>query len=335
MAIVHGEKVPVVLIGLGRMGQNHLRVILDNPSFTLKAVVDPKLPDAFKKANPTIPGFRSLEELDASKTDYHAVVVAAPTETHFEVARALINRGKHLLVEKPLASTVEQCKTLIDEAKKKGLVLGTGHVERFNPAVRKLKEVVQNGWLGKPIHFTVTRVGGYPQSVLPGNNVLLDLAVHDIDVLHSMIGPMRLVSSLNHKTVRNEVFDTAEILLRSEEGISASVHVNWITPTKIRTIRVTGTRGVCFVDYILQTCTLMGGNLLNQEPPLKTDFQNLIKQYQNGDKIEFGIQSEEPLKVQLKTFYEALCDRPTELCSGENGMRAVQLVQEAMAVKQS
>jgi UDP-N-acetylglucosamine 3-dehydrogenase len=328
---MNSNRIPVVLVGLGRMGSNHLRVIKDNPSFDLKAVLDVKLPDTFATANPGIAGYTSREELDAADVAYDAVVIAAPTGSHYEIARHFLARDKHLLVEKPLASTIEQCRTLIDEAKKRNLILGVGHVERFNPAVRKLHEVIENGWLDKPIHFSVTRVGGYPQTILPGNNVMLDLAVHDVDVLQSLIGPLTVVASIVHNTVRSDIPDTAEILLKNDEGVSASIHVNWITPTKIRTIRVTGTRGVCFVDYILQTCTLMGGNLLSHEPTLKTDFQNLIRQYQNTDKIEFGIQNEEPLKVQLRAFHKALTGDPSELCSGEDGARAVEVSLRALS----
>ncbi len=325
------RRIPVVLVGLGQMGSNHLRVIKDNPLFDLKAVVDVVFPDNFAQSNPGIARCTSIEELDAADIQYDAVIIAAPTGMHFEIARQFIARDKHLLVEKPLASTLQQCRTLVDETKERNLILGVGHVERFNPAVRKLKEVIQNGWLDKPIHFSVTRVGGYPQSVQPGNNVMLDLAVHDVDVLQSMIGRLTVVASIVHNTVRSDVPDTAEILLKNDEGISASIHVNWITPTKIRSIRVTGTRGVCFVDYMLQTCTLMGGNLLDQQPALKTDYQNLVKQYQSTDKIEFGIENEEPLKIQLRAFYTALTGDPSELCSGEEGAMAVEVAQRALS----
>src|SRR5262249_38343054 len=155
------------------------------------------------------------------------------------------------LVEKPLCATFEQARALAALAEERGVRLAVGHVERFNPAVRKLREVIQAGWVGEPIHFSFTRVGGYPETLVPGNNVLLDLAVPGIDVLRSLVGPLRLEASVSHATVREGVLDTAEILLTCAAGSSATVHVNWITPTKIRTLRVTGTRGMCFVDYIL------------------------------------------------------------------------------------
>jgi len=329
------KKINVVLVGRGRMGANHFRVLEESPDFSLKAVIDQKLVDGPLPDRPAIPGFSSLETFARSGIAFDAAVVATATETHFSVASKLLEMGKPLLVEKPLASTEQQSTQLIALAKEKNLLLAVGHVERMNPAVVKLKEVIANGWLGDPIHISVTRVGGYPSSVQPGNNVLLDLAVHDLDVIRSLAGPIRVVSSVCHKTVQKDVYDTGEILLSSQSGASASIHVNWITPTKIRTIRVTGTRGVCFVDYMMQTCELFGGDLLKSPPNLGIDFASLVHQYQNSDKIVFGINKEEPLKVQLRAFRDALRGQPHRLCLGSDGAAAVRLAEEALRVPQN
>jgi UDP-N-acetylglucosamine 3-dehydrogenase len=166
--------------------------------------------------------------------------------------------------------------------------------------------------------------------VLNGNNVLLDLAVHDVDVLRSMIGTLRMESCVSHATVNPDVTDTAEILLRGANGMSATVHVNWITPSKIRSIRVTGTRGVCFVDYILQTCELLGGSLSALTPPSDTGFASLQELYKTTDRIEFGVVKEEPLKVQLQQFHSLVTTGdPGELCLGRDALAAVMLVERA------
>src|SRR6185295_8566276 len=97
-----------------------------------------------------------------------------------------------------------------------GVRLAVGHVERFNPAIRKLREVIRGGWLGEPIHFSFTRIGGYPETIPEGNNVLLDLAVHDVDVLRSLVGPVKVNASLCHSTWKPGVLDTSEIVLESK-----------------------------------------------------------------------------------------------------------------------
>jgi UDP-N-acetylglucosamine 3-dehydrogenase len=326
----HHKKTKIVLVGLGRMGRNHFRVLRETPQFDLVAVVDANA------AQPNDLGhtkfFRSLDELKG--IDFEAAVVAVPTGAHHDVAMKLIEMGKHLLVEKPIASTYPQSVDIIKGAEAKGLKLAVGHVERFNPAVRKLREVIREGWLGTPIHFSFTRVGGYPDTLIQGNNVILDLAVHDIDVLRSLVGPLKMEHSMCHVTWREGVFDTAEIFLAAQNGASASVHVNWVTPTKIRSIRVTGTRGVCFVDYILQTCELLGGSLLKQIEPASSSYEAVQELYKATDKIQFGVQKVEPLKMQATQFASLLATGEVgELCTGKDALAAVLLAERAVEVE--
>lgn len=319
----------VVLVGLGRMGSNHLRVLRETAGFELAAVVDMQAPGP---ADLSVPLLRTVAELGS--IDFDAAVIATPTVTHHKVALELIAMGKHLLVEKPIASTFAQGRELLAAAQAKGTRLAVGHVERFNPAVRKLREIIREGFLGTPIHFSFTRVGGYPTTALAGNNVILDLAVHDIDVLRSLVGPVKLEHSSCHVTWREGVFDTAEIFLGAATGASASVHVNWITPTKIRSIRVTGTRGVCFVDYILQTCELFGGSLLKQSEPVDTSFEGLQELYRTTDRIQFGVVKVEPLRAQATQFLHFLNEgEPGELSTGSDALSAVLLAERAVQVE--
>lgn len=329
------EQIPIVLVGLGKMGQNHLRVVLKNENFELKAVVDPAISQREIPDHPSIKTYHSLGELEESNIDYSCVLIASPTQTHFEIAQHFLKRKKHLLIEKPLSYSYDQCCKLNEEAIKTKMILAVGHVERFNPAVLKLIEVIKSGQLGTIIHISITRVGGYPQEINKGDNVLLDLAVHDIDVLRLILGKLRVIASVCHRTLNQDIYDTSEILLDNQSGVSASIHVNWITPTKIRTIRVTGSRGVCFVDYILQTCELIGGDLLQTTPKLKQDFQSLINQYRNSDKVHFGIQKDEPLKVQLRAFYKALLGDPSDICNAKDAGLAVLLAEKAFSHKKN
>jgi UDP-N-acetylglucosamine 3-dehydrogenase len=316
----------VVLVGLGRMGRNHRRVLAETPGLELAAVVDP---DASAPTNVSVPVLRTTRDLRAIAFD--AAVIATPTETHQEIALELIAMGKDLLIEKPLAGTFAGGKAVLLAAQAKGTRLVVGHLERFNPAVRKLREVIREGLLGTPIHFAVTRVGGYPDTLLAGNNVILDLAVHDIDVLRSLLGPLKLEHSICHVTWKDGVFDTAEIFLGAGSGATAAVHVNWITPTKIRSIRVTGTRGVCFVDYILQTCELLGGSLLERSAPQSSSFEAIHEMYRATDRIQFGVQRVEPLRAQAEQFREFLATGEVgELCTGKDALAAVLLAERAM-----
>jgi UDP-N-acetylglucosamine 3-dehydrogenase len=295
----------------------------------LVAVVDPHAPEPKDLGDARF--FRSTREL--ASLDFDAAVIATPTETHRDIALELIALGKHLMVEKPLTSTFGEGREVLLAAHERGTKLVVGHVERFNPAVRKLREVIRAGFVGTPIHFAFTRVGGYPDALVHGNNVILDLAVHDIDVLRNLLGALKVEHSMCHGTWREGVVDTAEILLAAGSGASATVHVNWITPTKIRTIRVTGSRGVCLVDYILQTCELLGGSLLESPEPLDTSFDALRESYRATDRIQFGVQRVEPLRAQTEQFRTLLAGGEVgDICTGRDALAAVLLAERALEV---
>ncbi len=326
----------VVLVGLGRMGRNHLRVILESDQFTLAGIVEPRFERPADLKLDGVAVWDSVQACLASGVPFDCAVVATPTHTHYEVAQALIDAGKHLLVEKPLASTYAQARKLLELSEARGTTLVTGHLERLNPAVRKLREVIDFGWLGDPIHFAFTRVGGYPEKNPKSNNVLMDLAVHDIDVLHFLAGSssrFEIKGSVTHDARMPGIADTADLLLENEKSVSASIHVNWITPGKIRTVRVTGTRGVCTVDYILQTCVFMGGALPARGEEPKAGFNELVRLYKTSDRIEFGIEREEPLKIQLREFAGVLNGAPSEACAAPEAVEAVRIAEQALSEK--
>lgn len=311
-----------VVFGAGRMGKNHVRTVHASPRFELVAVVDP--------ARPAIGDTRCVASLGEVGEPFDVAIVAVPTAHHYEVGRALLGAGKHVLLEKPLASTAVECRELAELARRLDRKLAVGHVERFNPAVQKLAEVIGSGLLGTPIHFSFTRVGGYPQTILAGNDVVLDLAVHDIDVFSSLCGACKLVASRTHVTTGSTVADTATMLLLASSGVTADIHTNWITPTKIRQIRVTGTAGVCFVDYILQTCELWGGNLLTRIAPAEVDYQQLRTIYTNADKIHFGVNTKEPLVLQLEQFADFIeRGEVGRLCTADSAAETVAIAEAA------
>ena len=320
----------VVLVGVGRMGRNHFRVLADSLRVELVAVIDPSTVRPEVRA--TIPAhIKTFAELGAlSSLEFDGIVVATPTQTHYEVVKKLIAFKRPILVEKPICSTEAQGLELMRLAEEHGTPLVVGHVERHNPAIKKLREVVASGIVGTPIHCSVTRVGGYPENVQEGNNVLLDLAVHDLDVLQMIFGQFEFQSSIVHSTVKEGIFDTAQIVGMCEGGVSADIHVNWITPTKIRAIRLTGTLGVCFADYMLQTCSMMGGNLLKKGPDSYYSYQELIELYRGSDKIDFGVTHQEPLKAQLEQFINVLDGKPHTLCSAKDASRVVRLAEQSL-----
>lgn len=328
------KRIKIVLIGIGSMGRNHLRVISQDNNFELVAIVDKSsnilsipVPSPYTNSIKRIQDIRELNNLD-----FECAVIATPTSTHFEIASQLLEMKKDILLEKPIGISFEEGIKLDELAIKVNQKLYIGHIERCNPAIQKLKQVIDSGLIGEAIHFATTRVGGYPENVKEGNNVLLDLAVHDLDIVNQLSGPFEIRSSICHSTWNPDVFDTSEILLTNARGASASIHVNWITPTKIRTTRVTGTKGVCLVDHIKQTCTLYGGMLDKSDKYNDNvfNFEQLKMAYKNSDMINFGVLKSEPLKNQLTEFYKALTHQNHILATAKEAAEIVRMSENAI-----
>ncbi len=212
------------------MGRNWLRVLRANPRFEVVAVVDPVAPEATDKKWPTC--------------------VATPTDRHQSAIVTVMN-GAHALIEKPLAPTFGQCVSLIRAANECGGHLAVGHVERFNPAVVALQETILPGDIGAPVHVDATRIGPRPASVAPGNNVSIDLAVHDVDLAALLLGPLRALGC-SHSS------DDCVRYFESLGGARAAVHASWLSETKERSIHVIGTDGTLHADLIAQTLQVGG-----------------------------------------------------------------------------
>ncbi len=239
------------------MGHHHLRVLREMEGFEVVAVVDRGDPP--EGLGDIVYG-RSLADVPDI---YDAAVIVTPTHTHDALALDLIARGKHVLVEKPIAEDLARGAAMVRAAEERGVHLAVAHVERFNPAVLAMRSVLAS--LGELVSFSSTRVGMTDAPVL-------DLAVHDLDLLRTLAGPVRLVSS-----------DGAELVLVSRTGVRATVRVA-SGPERIRRLILVGTDGRCEVDYVEQTCTLNGAALtFEKEEPLKAQARALRAFFDRGD----------------------------------------------------
>src|SRR5438270_3015577 len=183
------RKLRVAVLGLGTMGRQHARVLSDLDGDELVAVSD-DAPDAQAWAKdvlrvPCLADWRAVVAAGAE-----AVVNALPTGRHFDVTRALLADGMHVLVEKPIAIEVDEAAELIELAEQRGLLLGVGHTERFNPAVEALQKAIANDRLGRIVSLAARRVG-VARPAVPATGVAIDLAIHDIDVFSFLLGGRR------------------------------------------------------------------------------------------------------------------------------------------------
>lgn len=290
----------VAVIGAGNMGKNHLRTYGRMKGVELTAVADVN-PATKELADEH--GIRYyadyLKMVEAEKPT--AVSVVVPTPLHFSIGSELIKRGIHCLVEKPIASTVKEADTLIKLADKHQVILTIGHIERFNPLIRKLKSLIDGNRVGTITAINCKRVGGFPIRE-PKTDVIIDLAVHDIDIMSHLLGKHpKAVYSHGSRTLHSNKIDAAEILI-DYGSASGFVQANWITPVKIRTISVTGSKGYIEGNYITQELTYYEHNIKR----VKSDFEQFVQTLGEPKKHDIALKVQEPLAVELETFLEAV-----------------------------
>jgi UDP-N-acetylglucosamine 3-dehydrogenase len=290
----------VAVIGAGNMGRNHVRTYKNLQDAELLALADPS-PEAAKLAKEYgVKFYHDYKEmLETEKPQ--AVSIAVPTPLHHAIASDVMNRGVHCLVEKPIASTPEEGDELIVIAKKNEVIFTVGHIERFNPMIGKLKSLIDKKEIGDITSIVVKRVGGFPV-VEPKTDVIIDLAVHDIDIISYLLGsePKKIYGH-GSRTLHSSKVDAAEIFM-DYGNASGFIQANWITPVKIRTVAVTGSKGYVEGNYITQELTYYKHNMR----VVRDGFKNFVEVLGEPDKTHIAETPQEPLANELKAFIRAV-----------------------------
>lgn len=316
----------VAVIGVGEMGRNHARVFSEMPEANLVAVADMNMAAASAAAR--FKGVEAYDDFDRMLDEARpeAVTIAVPTILHAEVAAKVIERGIHVLLEKPIALNVEQAREIIRKARSHGVRLAVGHVERFNPAVRALKKLLQSGQLGRTFQVCTRRQGPYPARIRDVG-VTIDLAVHDLDIVRFVTGAE--VSSLFAVTgsVIGAAFeDNVHGMLHLTNGAIASVTANWITPTKIRELSVIGESGMFRVDYLTQDLFFYEND---HRPAQATDWDTMVvmRGVREGRMIRHMVVKKEPLRAELEAFVALARGEASDAVSAADGREALRLAQ--------
>lgn len=304
------------------MGQNHARVYseianLVGISDAEKEIVE----DISKKFNTQ--GFTDYEAL-LKLPDLEAVSISTPTSTHFDIASKAIDAGKHILLEKPMTADIGLAEKLIDRAKQQNVVLAVGYIERHNPVVGFTKELIENGTVGDVISVASRRVSSFPQRI-KDVGVIFDLGIHDIDVIRYLLNSeVESIYTLAGKTGSTTFEDHANALLEFENGISALVEVNWLTPMKVRKVTLTCSMNLVEMDYITQSLEVSSSLIT------KLDIGNLYRIPQQYDVKRIDLQKKEPLKNELLDFLNAIQTGSAPLVSGEEGLKTLKIAHAAM-----
>ncbi|HEV8281743.1 MAG TPA: Gfo/Idh/MocA family oxidoreductase [Candidatus Limnocylindrales bacterium] len=312
------REVRLGLAGLGAMGRNHLRVIATRSGVRVAAVADP-VPTAVAAAvaQSGAQGFAEPLAMIA-EAELDAVIIAAPTTAHEALARAAIERDVAVLVEKPLAATVDEAMRIVEAGRARGVPVQVGHVERFNPAVLELGRLLTDGWLSSIFAIASRRAGPFPERIRDVG-VTVDLATHDVDILSWIARerPVRVYAETAqriHATHEDLLFG----LLHFPSGATGMLDVNWLTPDKRRQLTVIGEEGMFELDYLTQQLTFTRTATLS--PPV------LIRGYAPtfaGEAAILPVQSREPLGVELDAFLRVVRDGGRPIVDGEDGLWAV------------
>ena len=312
------------VIGAGSIGFNHARVYKELDDVELVGVADVDASTA--QAAARLYGARAYTDyrqmLDQEKPD--AVTVAVPTDGHFAVGMEVIERGIHLLIEKPIASTLPEGQQLIQAASRREVQLMVGHIERFNPSVTALKTHLANGDLGRVFQMDARRQGPFPDRVRDVG-VVIDLAVHDLDVMRYVSGAeITRVYAETERHVHSEREDLLTGLVRLSNGAIGALTINWLTPTKIRELYITGERGMFRLDYLTQDLYFFE-NALAIGP--RWDTLRVLRGVSEGRMIRYPVPKKEPLRAELEAFCQAIRDRQPVPVNGADGLKALELAQ--------
>lgn len=296
--------VKTAVVGAGVQGQRHAEKLAALPESQLVGILDTDADRASSLA--AVLGVDAVQDPSDLVGEVTAVVVATPTSTHFEVAGTLLENGIHVLVEKPLAATMEEARTLVDIAEANGLMLQVGHLERFNPVVVALAEHVE-----QPQFVESHRIAPFKPRALDVS-VVLDLMIHDIDLIHSFVrAPMEHVDAVG-RSVFSDNIDVANARIRFANGCVANVTSSRISMKTERSLRVFQADSYMSADLQERKLTCYG----KREPgPISGPEDVAI------DSQCFG--GSDPLMEQAKAFLDSVAGGPPPLVSGRAGMEAL------------
>src|ERR1051326_7604237 len=304
-----GRRLRAGVIGVGVMGSNHARVFAELPGVDFVGVADPDRIQAHSVAQALgcaeFPDSATL--LDAG---VEAVSIAAPTEVHQEVALACIARGVHVLVEKPIASTIEEGRAIVAAARRAGVTLMVGHVERFNPAVQAIKDALRDEDI---LSIAITRVGPFPPR-MSNVGVVIDLAVHDIDLIRWFTDSeiVEVQPQLSSAVAERE--DIALLQFRTASGVLAHINTNWLTPFKARNVTVATRRKYVMGDLLTRQVTECFG--------FRPDGSYSMRHLSVGHA--------EPLRAELSAFLATIRDGSVPAVTGEEGVASLEIAMRCL-----
>lgn len=317
----------IAVIGCGSWGMNYLRVFSEIGGSRLCMACDPD--------EARLRGVRERYQLLATTTDWqeaiadrwvNAIVIATPASAHFELARRALASGKHVLIEKPLASTVAEARELAEMSERSGLVLMVGHTFLYNDGVRKMKELVSAADFGRVyyLHATRTNLGPIRSDV----STIWDLATHDVAIFNYLLGTVpSWVSAVGSRVFSRVREDVVFATLGYADGVIANAHSSWLDPNKVRELVVVGSRQRIVFDDLnnVERVRIFEKGVAAEEKEADTfgQFRLLVR---DGDIISPWVPPSEPLRNLALHFLECIRAGKPPLTDGRNGLDVVRVL---------
>ncbi|MCB1176158.1 MAG: Gfo/Idh/MocA family oxidoreductase [Leptospiraceae bacterium] len=311
------DKIKVGIIGTGHMGQYHVNVARQVGSAELIGIfdADPERAKLIADKYETSP-FSSVEDL-LGKVD--ALVVAAPTFLHHQITKEALSKGKHVLVEKPIAENVDQAREIVELAKKNKLILQVGHVERYNGAILELGKIVDSPMLVEsrrlaPFNARIKDVG-----------VVLDMMIHDIDIVLNLVKSKVVSLKANGTKIVSDHEDIASVVLKFENGCVASINASRNTQSKIRTLNITDKNAYIQLDFTDQEIEL------HRQATSNINLTNEQIRYRQESIVEkIFVHKDNPLKQEHEHFINCILGKATPHVDGEKDIETLEIAHKIL-----
>ena len=312
------DKVNISLIGVGRMGQFHLNVISQINSIILSGIYDANedhLNEISQKYN-----IKKFTSIDEAIDNADAVIIASPTIHHFEIAKKAVEKGRHVLVEKPMTETYAQAVELEEIVKQKNIILQVGHVERFNGAVQELHHIIE-----KPYLIEARRLAPFTPRITDVG-VVFDIMIHDLDIVTSLVKKPIIRFSASGKKIRTQNEDMASALLEFEDSTIATISASRVTQEKIRTLAISTEEAYFILDYATQDITIH--RQAASQSNIKTSIGINYKQESIIERV--FIHRDNPLKLEDEHFANCILGKDKRFVSIEDDVNTIKLTEDIL-----
>ena len=321
------KQIKIGVVGCGYWGPNLIRNFRFLPDCQLKLICDLSQERLahLKMMYPEVRGTTDFRHM-LNGAGLEAVVIATAVNTHYPMAKASLLSGKHTLIEKPMACSSAECEELIEIARKKGVVLMTGHTFLYSPAVRKIKETVEHGDIGEIRYISARRLnlGLFQKDI----NVAWDLAPHDISIVLYIMGEQpETVNCRGSAHITAGVEDVTSMCLTFRNQRSAIIQSSWLDPRKVREMTIVGSKRMIVYDDVAPLEKIRIFDARVERPPHYDTFAEFHYAYHYGDVYAPYVKQEEPLKTECQHFLDCIRDGVAPLTDGQQGLELVRILE--------